>query len=64
MLVVHDQAMDRFEGAKKEARRVGLVNQFARQLNYLRTCADYEKGKPKTRVTLYTDFAPHSFSIV
>lgn len=64
MLVVHEQARPIFEAAKKEARRVGLANQFAKQLNYLRTFAQHESGEPTVRVTLHTDFAPYSFSVI
>lgn len=66
MLVVHVQAEARFQAAKEFARRVGLAKQFAKQLNYLRTYAEHgtDGNRPMTRVTLHTDFAPHSFSIV
>ncbi len=65
MLVVHEQARSRFEAAKAHARRIGLRTQFARQLNYLRTYAEHDiTSTPRTRVTLHTDFAPHSFSII
>ncbi len=62
MLRIHEQARQRFDAAKAHARRLGLTKQFAEQLNYLRTYAEYD-NRPKTRVTLGYDFAPHSFSI-
>ena len=63
MLVIQDTK--RFKEAKDFARKTGLASQFAKQLNYLRTYAESpEGGRPKVRVTLGWDFAPHSFSIL
>lgn len=63
MLRVAKECKERFKAAKAEAKRVGLVQQFAKVLRWLNSYACFE-DRPMTRVTLYHDFAPHSFSIV
>ena len=65
MLRLHESAKATWAKAKIEARRVGLVSQFAKVLMYLNGYANHENfKKPKTRVTMYHDFAPYSFSLV
>lgn len=67
MLVVHDQAIDRFVEVCKFAATNDLLPQLLQKLHYLDTYAnslggtyDQEQGK-NTRCTLYADHAPLSF---
>lgn len=42
-----------------------MVNKFAQQLRWLNSYCSHENiVRPMTRVTLFLDFAPYSFSIV
>ena len=66
MLKIDKTVRERFNAAKKLARKFGLTSKFAKVLNYLRTYAEHrtEGNKPQVRVTLGYDFAPYSFSIL
>lgn len=67
MLRIHPDAKPHWLAVKKFARSLGptMVERLLAQLKFLNSYAEHDNhGAPNVRVTLHTDFAPYSFSIL